>query len=348
MRLAFAAMLLVFAVAMATGEFSTGGSDLMKIKGYGIFRLDVWGQEEADPDMGFSGQFDLNWEPTFGAYLAARAELNAVTTNGGQAKLLDGYLDLMPADGITIRGGQFKRNIGWGYLESTTAMIFPDRPMYTSSSDFLDYGGRDVGASVIGTFDPVTIDVAYTNGAGVDVAENDSNKQFTVHAAITPVEWATIGGGLGSYSAYTDSTGDESFSSSAFDVYGLVNYPMTESVTLNFTGELLSLGYAGPDVEGLEKTSGGALTLALGAKFGLNGSLVTGIQPAVRFENVSPATQLATGAEEPTDNYGAIDACVGLEMGPMNTLQLGIRNHSFEAEGADSYTDIILNWRMKF
>jgi len=350
MRLALATVLVVFAVSMATGEFSTGGSEIMKIKGYGITRFDVWGAEGADPDMGFCGQFDLNWEPTFGDYLAARAELNATTAGGGQAKLLDGFLDLTPAEGLTIRGGQFKRNFGWGYLEPTTALLFPDRPMYASSSDFLYYGGRDIGASVIGTFDPVMVDVAYTNGSGQNTPEDDSNKQFTVHAAITPAAWVTLGGGLGIFAAPDTTTADttDSFTSDAFDIYGIVHYPVAETVTLDFTGELLSLGFAGLDVEGMEKTSGGALTLALGARFGLNGSLITAIQPAVRFENVSPATQLPTGSADLSDNYGAIDACVGVEMGPMNTLQIGARNHSFEADGVDSYTDFIVNWRMKF
>lgn len=348
MRLAFAAVLMVFAVSLAAGEFSTGGSDLMKIKGYGIFRFDVWGVENAEPDNGFATTLDVCWEPAIGDMLAAKVDLQGTTATGGTAKLNDAYLDLMPAEGLTIRGGQFVRNYGWGYMESTTSLIFPDRPFFTTTSDFGNYGKRDVGAMLIGTFDPVTVDVAYTNGAGINAPEDDSNKQLTVHAAIIPVEWATLGGGLASYSAYTDTTADESYSASAFDVYGLVNYPMTETVTLNFTGELLSMGFAGPDIEGLEKTSGGALSLALGANFGINGALITGIQPAIRMESISPATQLPTGAADPTDNRSVIDGCVGLNMGPMNVLQIGARNYGFEADGVDGYTDFVVNWRMKF
>jgi hypothetical protein len=348
MRLAMAVVLGICALSFAAGEFSTGGSDLMKIKGYGIFRFDVWGTEDAEPDNGFVTTLDVCWEPAIGDMLAARVDLQGNTASGGTAKLNDAYLDLMPAEGFTIRGGQFVRNYGWGYMESTTALIFPDRPFFTTSGDFGNYGKRDVGAMLIGSFDPVTVDVAYSNGAGINAPEDDSNKQFTVHAAITPTEWATLGGGLASYSAYTDTTGEDSYSSSAFDVYGLVNYPMTETVTMNFAAELLSMGYAGPDVEGTDKTSGGALSVALGANFGINGALITGIQPAVRFENISPATQLPSGSAELTDNQTVIDGCVGLNMGPQNVLQIGMRNYGFEDENVDGYTDFVVNWRMKF
>jgi len=35
-------------------------------------------------------------------------------------------------------------------------------------------------------------------------------------------------------------------------------------------------------------------------------------------------------------------------MGSHNTVQIGIRNYSFQDENTDGYTDIILNWLMSF
>jgi hypothetical protein len=202
---------------------------------------------------------------------------------------------------------------------------------------------------LIGEFDMFTVDLAYTNGV-VEGSEFDSNKQVTLHAAVEATDWLTIGAGLGMTTA-NETPGDpdsDTYSSNAIDVYGLVEYPMSETMDLHFTGEYLMLGYASPDIEGMEKTDGTVMTAALGATFGIEGELVTGITPMLRYEQVSPATMLAEGAEEPEDNYGAIDFCGNIHMGSNNVLQLGLRNYSYENEDMDGYTDIIANWRMNF
>ncbi|NLP04837.1 hypothetical protein GX411_02650 [Candidatus Fermentibacteria bacterium] len=346
-----AAVLLVLAtVAFAAGEFSTGGAELWKFKGWGTFRMVMYGQEEADPDMAFSSVWDLAWEPKLNDYLSARAELSmdaASSTSNGYADIWDAYLNLMPADGFCIRGGQFKRNIGWGFLESSTALLFPDRPLYTGYSVFGKYGKRDIGAMLVGDFDMFSIDMAYTNGV-VEGAETDSNKQFTIHATVEPAEWATIGAGMGMYAADDTTAEDESFSSSAIDLYGIVNYPMSETMDLHFTGEYMMLGMPAPDVEGMEKTDGTVMTAALGATFDINGALITGITPMIRYETISPAYMAAEGADEPEDDYGAIDFCGNIHMGSNNVLQIGARSYSFQNEDVDGYTDIIVNWRMNF
>ncbi len=343
-----AAVILVLAtVAFATGEFSTGGAELWKFKGWGTFRTDMYGQEDAEPDMAFSSVWDLVWEPKLNDMLSARAELTMTACADGMADIKDAYLNLMPADGFCIRGGQLKRNIGWGFLEPSTDLLFPDRPLYTGYSLFGRYGKRDIGAMLIGEFDMFSIDLAYTNGV-VEGPETDSNKQFTIHATIEPAEWATIGAGMGMYAAYEDTTMEDTFSSSAMDFYGIVKYPMSETMDLHFTGEYLMLGLDSPDVEGMEKTDGTAMTVALGATFGIDGALITGITPMIRYETISPAYMAAEGADEPEDDYGAIDFCGNIHMGSNNVLQLGARSYSFQSEDVDGYTDIILNWRMNF
>lgn len=344
MRIALVLLTVLTLVAMA-GEFATGGADMWKFKGWGTFRMDMFGMEDAEPDMAFSTCADLVWEPTLNEMLSAKAELQMISD--GNADFKDAYLNLMPAEGFCIRGGQFKRNIGWGYLEPTTAMLFPDRPLYTNYSVFGLYGKRDMGFALIGDFDMFSLDLAYTNGV-VEGAETDSNKQLTIHGTVMPAEWVTIGAGLGMFTADDPAEEDETFSASAIDVYALVEYPMSETMDLHFTGEYMMLGMPAPDVEGMEKTDGTVMTAALGATFGIEGALVTGITPMIRYEQISPAYMAPDGADEPEDNYGAIDFCGNIHMGTHNVLQIGARNYSFEAEGVDGYTDIIVNWRMNF
>lgn len=349
MKMALLLVTVFTVAAFATGEFSTNGAELWKFKGYGIFRFDVFGQEDISPDMAFCTSADVAWEPRLNDMLSARAELQMNATGEGYADLKDAYLNLDPVEALTIRGGQFHRNIGWGEMESTTAMLFPNRPLYTSYGLFSKYGKRDMGAMLIGTFDMVTLDLAYTNGV-VENAENDSNKQFTVHGEAAPADWVTIGLGMGVYAAddSTTSEADDTFSSTAFDAYGIVDYPISETAELHFTGEYMMLGYADGDVEGMEKTGASVMTAALGATFDLEGAMITGITPMLRYEQISPATQLAEGAADPEDNYGAIDGCVNLHMGDNNVLQLGLRNYMYEADSPDGYTDMTVNWRMNF
>ena len=141
---------------------------------------------------------------------------------------------------------------------------------------------------------------------------------------------------------------EDTFSFSAMDFYGIVKYPLSETMDLHLTGEYLMLGLDSPDVEGMEKTDGTAMTVALGATFGIDGALITGITPMIRYETISPAYMAAEGADEPEDDYGAIDFCGNIHMGSNNVLQLGARSYSFQSEDVDGYTDIILNWRMNF
>lgn len=156
----------------------------------------------------------------------------------------------------------------------------------------------------------------------------------------------TIGAALGMYAQDSETEDDETVSSTGIDVYGLVEY-LPETIDLRFTGEYLMLG-APIDVEGVENNDGSVMTVAGGAAFGLQGDMITAITPMIRYERqISPATQLPEGADDPEDNYGAI-VCANFHMGSHNTTQLGIRNYSFQAEGTDGYTDFILDWVMSF
>ncbi|HOA04428.1 MAG TPA: porin [Candidatus Fermentibacter daniensis] len=346
MRTALVLLTLVTVSAFAA-EFTTGGADVWKFNGYGIFRLDVWGEEDADPDMGFSAKGDIAWTPTLNEMLSAKVSLGLNAHNNG-VTLGDAYLNMTPVDGFSIRGGQIKRMFGWGYLESTTAMLFPDRPLHTALSDSANifglYGKRDIGLMLLGDFDMFTLDVAYTNG--VETEETDSNKQFTIHGTVKPTDWLTIGAALGMHTV--DSGTDDTATGTGIDVYGLVKYPVTETIDLRFAGEYMMLGLPADDVEGFEINDNTIMTVAGGATFGLQSDMITAITPMIRYEQISPVSIVADGADDPEDNRGAIDFCSNFHMGSHNTVQIGIRNYSFQDENTDGYTDIILNWLMSF
>ncbi len=347
MRTALVLLTLVTVAAFAS-EFTTGGADMWKFNGYGIFRLDVYGEEDHEHDMGFSQVGDLAWTPTLNDMLSAKAEL-ALDADDNSVVLTDAYLNMTPAEGFDIRGGQVKRMFGWGFLEPTTALLFPDRPLYTTYEGglFSDYGKRDIGLMLLGDFDMFTLDVAYTNGI-VDPEETDSNKQFTVHGTVMPAEWITIGAALGMHTEDNEAEEDETVSGTGIDVYGVVEYPATETIDLHFTGEYLMLGDAVEEADGYEYNDETDMTVAGGATFGLQGDMITAITPMIRYEQISPATALPEGVDDPEDNYTAIDFCANFHMGSHNTLQLGARNYGFQEEGRDGYTDIILDWVMAF
>ncbi|MBN1433317.1 hypothetical protein JW921_01065 [Candidatus Fermentibacterales bacterium] len=347
MRYALVALIAVTFVALA-GEFATGGSELWKFKGYSFATAYMYGMEDADPDMEFFAMTDLAWLPMVNDYLDAKVEAKLYSYDG-VIHLEDVYLNLHFSDQVCLQGGQFKQPIGYGYLESGSGLRFLHRPLYTDYAGFGIYGGRDIGFGLLTDFGMGGIDLTYTNGSGANQMENDSNKMVHLHGWAMPAEWVEIGGSFAMYSADDPADTTETFSTNGFGGYAVVDYPASPSIDVGFIAEYLSLGWWGPEVTGTETKSAGIYTVELNANFGVeNAWILTGVQPAVRYEQVDPATQLPEGAGDPEDNYGAIDFCLNLHMTSMNTLQIGARNYSYEFEDMDGYTDIYLNWRMKF
>lgn len=352
MKISVILLAVVTLLAFAGGEFATGGSELWKFKGYNIFRLHIEGAEDPPVDFAFSGVTTIFWMPQITENLSANV-CSKIFTTTGEFKLYDLWMDWEIADGMTVRAGQFNRPIGYAALESGMKLLFADRAWYTSGfsgSGFGIYGKRDTGVNLIGDFGQFGFDLAFTNGSGWNALEDDCNKQFTTRLLAKPDEWITLAGSFGIYTAddTLSTEEDATYSANAFGGYAVVDYPAGENVTVNFVGEYLNLGYNGPDIDGLEKKSGSVMAALLGAKFGVDAGTLTAIQPVVRYEMISPATQLADGADEPQDNTDVIDFCVNMHFGNMNTIQLGGRNISYESEGVDSQTDMYINWRVCF
>ena len=193
MRLALAAVAVVALVAFAGGEFATGGSDLMKFKGYGFATLHMWGQEGANPSMSFDGLARFTWLPQVNDWLNAKVDWD-VSTNEGSLWLRDAWLNLDLTENFAVMAGQFKRPWGYAYTRSSYDMYFYQRAFIQNANAFDWYGGRDVGLNITGDFDVVAIDLAFQNGTGDNTAAyGDSadayiNKQVTVRAEPMPNE----------------------------------------------------------------------------------------------------------------------------------------------------------------
>ena len=347
-----ALVLLMAATSFAAGEFSTGGAEMLKFKGTGYFRWDFYGQEDINPENNMSSFFTIDWLPKLNSFVDGKMNLE-LSSNNGNIKLADLFLNLNFTENLSLMGGQFKVPFGYANTRSSSSMYFADRAYIASVGDYKNYAARDNGICLVASFEPVTIDLALFNGTGNNkIADNDRSNQFAARASVDAAEWITFGG------AYTtigqpeieDTTGTtESWSSSGIDVFAVVKYPLGESAKLFFEGEYAMLGRTGVEVEGMEMTDGTCMSMAAAAEFAVGDGFVRAVRPAVRYDMVNPSTTLAEGAEEPENNVNVIDFCVALDLtSGRNTLMLGARSYSFENEDIDGYTNMYLNWRMNF
>lgn len=362
MRYAFVLVALMTVAAFATGEFSTGGAELLKFSGYGIGRFNVYGEEDADPDMGFDALAHICWMPALNDWFDAKIDFKFKPTKYNDETVQVGetsfstedrnvvlFLETLQlnanlADGFTLSMGQFKRPFGYNYFRSGSSMYFADRSTVNGISGFGSFGKRDIGLNLCAEFDPVQVDVAFTNGAGENRAEDDSNKQLTARLQVMPVDWVTLGAAVGMHTEGTETDSTDKYSSTGLDFFAYGSAPLGETVDLCYEGEYMMVPLT-MDPGEAEATDGTAMSFALAPRFALEGDFLTAVQPAVRMDMVNPAY---TGDTDPENSWTVIDGCVNLHTGSKNTLQLGLRNYSFEDEETDGWTDMYLNWRMKF
>ncbi len=341
-------MALIFvSAAMASGEFSTGGSELLQFKGYVISTFNTCGEEDADPDNGFSVLATIEWYPRLNEWVDAKIAFKSQPTKyTGSIEDLsltteDITINMHFNDLATFTMGHFKRPFGHCYTRSGSSMYFRDRALLADT--FGDFGKRDIGGNLALSFGPADINLAYTNGAGDNEPEDDSHKSFTARAVLEPVDGIQVAGAFGSYTENADSTAETSISATALDFYTIVNQPLSETVELSFIGEYMMIGEPMEDDSDWTDANGYAVTLL--AKFDLDGKLIQAVRPALRYENNSPGY---TG-DDPENDEGAIDFCLNMDLySSKNTVQIGMRNYTFQSEDEDSYTDMYFGWRMKF
>jgi len=352
MKFAFIAVLVLTLGAFASGEFQTGGAERFRFSGSGYFRWDFYGQEDYNPENNMWSQFNINWAPRLNDRVNGRVDLEMFSNNGA-IRLADAFLNLILSDNFTLRGGQFKSPFGYANTRSSSSMYFADRAYVAGMGDYRNYAVRDNGICLIAGFDPVTVDLGLFNGVGANkVADNDKNNLFAARVGVSASSWLTMGASFASIGQpeIEDTTGTTpSWSSSGINLFAHGKYPLGDNANLLFEGEYALLGRTGPDVAGMEKNDGTAMSIALAAEFGVGDGFLRTVRPAVRYDMVDPSTMLAEGADEPENNITVLDFCVGLDItSGRNTLMLGARNFSFENENVDGYTNMYLNWRMNF
>lgn len=350
MKYALCIVALVATLGFAGSTFDGGCADTFGINGYTKAWIYMFGTEDHDPANSFRG---YNW-----TVFSARLNDYVYGCVGTQFKTWDGNSSLQVCDAflnmdiipeLSVRAGQFKVPFGWAFNCSGGGLYFLDRAAVSVSPDFNNFGGRDVGVKLHGQFDMVGIDVGYFNGTGSDTdADDNINKEFAALLTVDATDWLTIAGGVAMIGEPEIADSTEEWSATGIDAYVLADYPLSDASNLIFEGEFLQGGYAGPDEEDADENAGMAYYATLGVNFDLENSFLTGIMPAVRYESLSPSTLVAEGADDPEDNVTVMDFCLNCYLTPKNTIQIGGRNYSFEAEGVDGYTDMYLGWRMNF
>jgi len=358
MRYALILVGLVTMLATADGVFATGGSELYKINGYSNFTLTMFGMEGNNPANGFSFYNCTQWSPKVTDIFAGRLAFDTYYGYGSSTdctlKLADAYLtfDVLPE--LTLMGGRYKLPFGYAYTRSGSSMSYLYRAAVASTPDFTNFGARDLGLCLTADFGPVNLDLSYSNGTAAK-ADTAWNKQFTARIQAMPAEWMGLGAAVAIIGQpeieVADTSGTytiDSWSATGIDVFAHADYPMSESATLNFEGEYMMLGFAGPDVDDFENKDAASYYGSLGATFGVDMGIITAIQPALRYESFTPSYQLAEGADEFENGLTYLDFGLNFHTGPMNTIQVGARNYGFENEDIEGYTDMYLNWRMLF
>ncbi len=354
MKYALCIVALIATLSFAGSTFDGGCADTFGISGYTKAWFYMFGAENSDPENTFRG---YNWTAFTGrlndnVYGCVGTQFK--TYNGNSSiQVCDAFLNMNIVPELSIRAGQFKIPFGWAFNCSGGGLYFLDRAFVTGTSEFTNFGGRDVGIKLHGQFDMVGIDVAYFNGTGSYTdADDDVNKEFAALLTVDATDWLTIAGGVAMIGQpQLDSAGvviQEKWDATGIDAYVLADYPLSDASNLIFEGEYLQAGYNGPEDIGGEWEAGTAYYAMLGVNFDLEESFLSGIMPAVRYETLSPYEYVVTGEDAAKDNETVMDFCVNCYLTPKNTIQIGGRNFSFEADGEDGYTDMYLGWRMNF
>lgn len=352
MKYAITLVLIATMLAFAGGEFSTGGSDLFKFSGYNKFLFGMYGAEDSTstPD-GFSFYNYTAWSPrindTFSGCMSFDTKFGY--SNDFTLKLADIWLKMNITPELSLQGGRFKLPFGYAFYRSGSSLPFYSRALVTGQSEFKNYGARDIGAMLNFNIDPVTLNVAYTNGTDA-IADTLTNKQITARLLVNPVDWAGLGAAYAMIGgSRIDTLGNISeWDAAGIDIFAYADYAVSESATINFEGEYFILGYDDTEVEDMENVDGTDYYVSLAGTFGVDMGIITALQPAFRYETFDPPVQIATGADGAEDAETVIDLSLNLRAGSMNNFQVGAQMFFFEDEDIDGYNNIYVNWLLKF
>jgi len=115
MRYALVLIGLVSVLALAGGEFATGGSEMFKFSGYTKFRLAMYGQENNNPGSSFNVYNYTQWSPRvnemFNGVLSFDTKYGFGSSDA-TLKLCDAYLNMIIIPELSLMGGRFKVPFG--------------------------------------------------------------------------------------------------------------------------------------------------------------------------------------------------------------------------------------------
>ena len=341
-------ILAVLACFAFAGEVLSGGSDMIKFKGYATFRWTMFGEEDYNPGSTMSTYSYIQWCPRLNEYVDGAISATVTTPGDADIRVDCANLNLHFTENFTLTGGQFKVPFGYAYTRSGGSMYFGDRSALVDGNNFDDFGGKDISTMLTAEFAPVTVDLALSNGNGMNASadDQDMNKQFTARVVADPTDWLEIGGSVAMIGhADLDSTEvlDESWNATGMDFFAVANYPVSPTGDLVFVGEYMMLG-AQDNYDDAE--DGSRMSVMAGYDVDLDGDVFLAIMPALRYDMVTPID--VTG--EAVDNgISRIDFCLNIDLfSQYNTLQIGARNYGSENENVDGHTDMYANWRMNF
>lgn len=351
MKYALGLVALVAALGFAGATFSGGPGETFTIKGYTKAWFYMDGDETADPEHAFRG---YNWTTLTGRLNGSTYACLGVNyktrDQNTPLNVCDAYVSMDVIPELNVTAGQFRIPLGYAYNRSGGGLYFLDRAALTGTDEFGYYGGRDVGLNLHGQFDWVGLDLGIFNGTGIHSdADNDVDKQIVAKLTLDPADWLTVAGGVSMIGQAEDPPEvPEEWSATAISACALADYPLSGSADLVFVGEYWQMGYAGPEVAGMENNAAVAFYTTLGVNFTLQDALIHSVMPAVRYESYSPEEPIAAGAQRDEDNETFIDFCLNVFINPYNTIQIGGRNYGFEDENEDGYTDMYLGWRLNY
>ena len=371
MKYALGLVVLVATLSFAGSDFSGGCAETFGISGYTKAWVYMYGAENHDPANTFRAYNWTSFTARLNDYVYGSVGTQFQSWNSNTSiQVCDAFLNMDIIPELSIKAGQFKIPFGYAFNCAGGGIYFLDRAAVTGTSDFTNFGGRDVGLKLHGQFDMVGIDVAYFNGTGTATdADTSVTKEFAALLTVKATEWLTVAGGVAMIGepahdvitpASMEISGDsvivipastvtvEEWSATGIDAYVLVDYPISENADLIFQGEFMQSGWAAPEVIGGEGQAGSAFYALAGVNIGLENSFLASIMPVVRYESLSPSYFLVVGGTAPENGVTVIDGCVNCYLTPKNDIQIGVRNVAYETDTMDGYTDMYLGWRMNF
>ena len=240
--------------------------------------------------------------------------------------LLDAEAIVKPVEGLSFSLGQFKVPFSTDNLRSGTDIDFVNRSLLTKVAP----GLRDIG--FMGTYAvkngvPLQFNAGLFNGSGQNKTEDDKAVNYSLRASVIPVSGLSL---AANYYGGQASGADLGIFDFGFD------YKMGNAF---FSGEF---GQRNTKAATKETTANSYFVYAT-YEFNFKDSFVSGIVPALRYENYDPNTDLSD------NEIGRITAGVALQFAKIKFAQFRINYELFDyKDGRENPNQLIIELQTKF